>query len=87
MVEITIVLVTVIVPEQLKVTVPPSLSAVLKSSSVQSATGAAHTAIGSASNNDSKEINKDAGDSLAKARSRDLSVGMNDWFNLLKEIT
>ena len=65
---------------------PPLLSANLKSASVQSATGSARTAIGSGSNPDSKEINN-ARDVLAKARSRDLSVGMNDWFNLLKEIT
>ena len=83
MVEITIVLVTVIVPEQRKVTVPPSLIANRKPSSVQKATCAARAAIGSMIQSESTVINKDARDGLAKARSRDLSVGMNDGFNLL----
>src|SRR5438093_2573357 len=78
LVEITIVLVTVIVPEQRKVAVSPSLSAILKSSSVQSATGEPRKAVGPASISDSQEINKDARDRLVKARPRDLSVGMNE---------
>src|SRR6266568_342855 len=84
LVEITIVLVTVIVPEQRKVAVPPSLSAILKPSSVQSATGEARTAVVPANISVSQEINKDARDRLVKARPRDLSVGMNECCNLPK---
>ena len=81
LVEITIVLVTVIVPEQRNVTVPPSRSANLKSDSVQTTTDAARIATGSMSKR--AENNKNVRDRRAKARLRDLSIGMNDCCNLL----